>query len=81
VYSIPNPLLPGCFIVNPGPILIVYITFLVTEIVTMALALSGLYRYRQILGGSSSLWNTLYHHGLLWLFMAILVDVPVIVSV
>jgi hypothetical protein len=46
----------------------------------MAVTISGLYRYRQLLGGTSGLWNTLYQHGLLWLLMAILADVPAIVS-
>jgi hypothetical protein len=47
---------------------------------TMAVTLSGLYRYRQRLGGTSNIWDTLYQHGLLWLSMAMFAGVPNIVS-
>ncbi|KAI0031760.1 hypothetical protein K488DRAFT_86497 [Vararia minispora EC-137] len=83
VDAIPDPLPifegEGCYIINTKPIWATYTAFLVTEILTVSLTLSGLYRYKQRCNGTNALWKMLYHHGVFWVLLGIIVDVPTLV--
>ncbi|KAI0032365.1 hypothetical protein K488DRAFT_85908 [Vararia minispora EC-137] len=79
--GIPDPLLPGegCFMINDQALWTSYAAFLVTEVLTFFLTVTGLYRFKLRFGGTSGLWKLLYQHGLFWVVLAMLVDVPSLV--
>ncbi|KAI0032366.1 hypothetical protein K488DRAFT_85909 [Vararia minispora EC-137] len=79
--GIPNPLVlgQGCFVINDKLLWTSYTAFLVTELLTFLLTWAGLYRYKFYLGGTCSLWGLLYQHGVFWIVLAVIVDVPALV--
>ena len=80
MHTMPDPLFPGCLISNPPELLLAFATILITEISILLLMMSGLFKRRLGNGLSGSLWKQLYHQGLAWLVLAIIAEVPAVVS-